>query len=70
MVSNAKDVLPDPEGPVQIVILSLGMVTVRCFKLFCSAPTIVMSWMTDLTRSFFVLRLVLTISNACSILSW
>src|SRR5580693_3448909 len=48
MVSNTIDDFPDPETPVKIVILRLGMRSETFFKLFSRAPRISMySWGTN-----------------------
>src|SRR5271166_3038069 len=45
MVSNTIDDFPEPETPVKIVILRLGMRSETFFKLFSRAPRISMySW--------------------------
>src|SRR6185369_3863433 len=45
MVSNTMDDFPDPETPVKIVILRLGMRSETFFKLFSRAPRIsIYSW--------------------------
>ena len=43
-------------GPVQMVIFSRGMVTSRFFRLFCSAPVTVISWIAAYPCLSFGLR--------------
>src|SRR5687767_10109500 len=48
IVSNTMDDLPDPDTPVKIVILRLGMLKLIFFRLFSRAPRISMySWGMD-----------------------
>src|SRR5260370_24141807 len=56
MVSKTMDDFPDPDTPVKIVILRLGMRNDTFFRLFSRAPRIIIySW--DTIRSFSYLTI-------------